>query len=333
MRIAMFSTKNYDRLFFERQNSVFKHDIQFIEMQLNEINVKTTAGYDAVCVFVNDEVNRKVIQELSKLGIKLIALRCAGFNNIDLAAAKEFNICVVRVPEYSPNAVAEHALALIQTLNRKTHKAYNRVREGNFSLQGLLGFDLNQKTVGIIGTGKIGTIFAKIMQGIGCNVIAYDPVQSDECSDLGVNYVSLDQLFKQADIISLHCPLNSKSKYIINQESISSMKSGVMIINTGRGGLVDTKALIQGLKSEKIAYVGLDVYEEEADLFFEDNSEHPIQDEVFARLMTFPNVLITGHQGFFTDTALTNIAQTTLQSLSHYQNRGHCRGLPSCVID
>ncbi len=249
---------------------------------------------------------------------RMIALRCAGYNNVDLAKAQELGIHVARVPAYSPYAVAEHAAGLILTLNRKYHKAYNRVREGNFSIEGLLGFDLHGKTVGVIGTGKIGQLFAKIMHGFGCQILAYDVHPAEECAKLGAKYVPLDELFAKSDIISLHCPLLPATKHLIDEEAIAKMKPGAMLINTSRGALINTKAAIEGLKTGQIGYLGIDVYEEEADLFFENKSETVIQDDVFARLMTFPNVLVTGHQAFFTENALQAIAEVTVENLGEF---------------
>lgn len=317
MKIAFFSTKPYDKEFFEKHNQT--HELTFYEVALSETSVRLAEGFDGICVFVNDKVNASIIEKLAKLGIKLIALRCAGFNNVDLEAAKNANLTVVRVPAYSPHAVAEHAVALIMTLNRKTHKAYNRVREGNFSLEKLSGFDLYQKTVGVIGTGKIGEAFARIMQGFGCKVIAYDVFPNQSLIDFGVKYVSLDEVLQQSDIISLHCPLTDKTLHLINETSIAQMKTGAMLINTSRGALVDTQAAIEGLKSKKIGYLGLDVYEQESNIFFNDLSEEILVDDTLARLMTFPNVLITSHQGFLTEEALTQIAVITLNNITSFE--------------
>lgn len=317
MKIAFFSTKSYDREFFNRY--VTTHEIIYFEARLGTQTVNLTAGCDAVCVFVNDRLHAAVIAELKKAGVKLIALRCAGFNNVDLDAAKASGIKVVRVPAYSPHAVAEHAVALIMTLNRKTHKAYNRVREGNFSLERLTGFDLYEKTVGVIGTGKIGQAFCNIMQGFGCKVLAFDLMENKALAATGVEYVPLVDVLEQCDIISLHCPLNELTKHIINQQTLGMMKEGVMLINTSRGGLIDTVAVIESLKNGKIGYLGLDVYEQEEKLFFKDLSENIIQDDVIMRLLSFPNVLITSHQGFFTEEALTQIAQTTLGNIDAFE--------------
>ena len=320
MKIAMFSTKGYDRTFFDAINEEASHEITYFESRLTAETSSLVEGFGAVCPFVNDQVDASVLQTLADHGVELVALRSAGFNHVDLHAAADLGITVARVPAYSPHAVAEHTLALILGLNRQTHRAHNRVRERNFSLDGLLGFDVHQKTVGIIGTGKIGTVFAELMAGFGCTLLAHDPYPDDECRDLGVEYVRRDALFEKSHIISLHCPLTPETHHLIDDDAIARMKRGVMIINTSRGALIDTRAAIEGLKSEHIGYLGLDVYEEEADLFFEDLSDRVIQDDVFARLLTFPNVLITGHQGFFTREALTNIAETTLANITAYES-------------
>ena len=317
MKIAFFSTKSYDREFFDKYVSA--HEIIYFEAPLNEQTANLATGCNAVCVFVNDKLNAGIIAELKKAGVQLITLRCAGFNNVDLAAAKANDIKVVRVPAYSPHAVAEHAVALILTLNRKTHKAYNRVREGNFSLERLTGFDLYGKTVGVIGTGKIGASFCDIMLGFGCRVMAFDLVENKQLALKGVEFLPLIEVFEQADIISLHCPLNEQTKHIINGQTIQMMKEGVMLINTSRGGLIDTMSVIHALKTGRIGYLGLDVYEQEEQLFFNDLSENIIQDEVIMRLLSFPNVLITSHQGFFTEEALTQIAQTTLSNIDAFE--------------
>ena len=318
MKVAVFNTKSYDRKFLQEANKIYGHELVFFEVLLNEHTCKLAVGFKVVCVFVNDHVDRKVLAQLTELGVALIALRCAGFNNVDLKAADELGMTVVRVPAYSPHGVAEHAIALMLALNRKIYRAHNRVREGNFSLEGLLGFELHGKTVGIIGTGKIGSLVVKIMNGFGTNICLYDPIKSPECEKLG-QYVSLEELLQKSEIISLHLPLMPETHHIINKNALSQMKEGVMLINTSRGGLIDTRAVIASLKSGKIGYLGLDVYEEEEDLFFEDLSGHVIQDDVFARLLTFPNVIITGHQAFFTQTALKNIAETTLQNITDFE--------------
>ncbi len=324
MIVAVFNTKAYDRRFLQDANRDQRHQLLFHEPRLNRNTAALASGADAVCVFVNDVLDRATLEALARIGISAVALRCAGFNNVDLAAAEDLGLQVVRVPAYSPYAVAEHTVALILTLNRKTHRAHNRVHEGNFSLEGLLGFDLHGKVVGVIGTGKIGAIFSRIMTGFGCRVLAFDPLVNPDCLAIGVDYVAMEQLLSEADIVSLHCPLTPASRHLIDDRAIASMRQGCMLINTSRGGLIDAPALIRGLKSGKVGYVGLDVYEEEADLFFEDLSNTVIQDDVFARLTTFTNVLITGHQGFFTDSALENIATTTLANLTDLEIRGCC---------
>jgi len=327
MKIAVFSTKSYDRRFFDAANSGGGHRLIYFEERLSVKTTLLARGFRAVCVFVNDSLDRNVLAMLSKHGTDVVALRCAGFNNVDLEAAKEFGIEVVRVPAYSPKAVSEHTLALIMSLNRKTYRAHNRIREGNFSLEGLLGFEVHEKTVGIIGTGRIGQEFAKLMKGFGCEMLAFDPAVNAEVERLGVKYVSLDELLRGSDIISLHCPLLPGTHHMIDAGAIAKMRDGVMLINTSRGRLVDTRAVIEALKSGKIAYLGLDVYEEEGDMFFRDLSNNVIQDDVFARLLTFPNVIITGHQAFFTDTALRNIAETTLGNISDIEGGHRCENI------
>jgi D-lactate dehydrogenase len=315
MKILFFSTQPYDQRYFTEANHQFNYDLRFLEYPLNEDNTALIKGETVVCVFVNDQVNAAVLKQLHSQGVKLIALRCAGFNNVDLKAAADLGIQVVRVPAYSPHAVAEHAVALLLTLNRKICKANSRIRDNNFTLNGLEGFDLYQKTVGVIGTGNIGAVFCKIMLGFGCKVLAYD-VKSDpalECA--GVTYVPVQELLKASDIISLHCPLIGATHHLINEETIASMKRGAFLINTSRGALIDTKAVITALKTGQIGALGIDVYEQEEQLFFHDHSGSIIQDDVISRLMTFPNVLITSHQGFFTKEALTQIADTTLQNI------------------
>lgn len=320
MRIVVFSTRPYDRRFLEEINDQFGHDLTFLETPLTESTVPLAAGHEAVCVFVNDTLDSGVITSLQSLGVRLIALRCAGFNNVDLAAAEQAGIAVARVPAYSPHSVAEHTVGMMLTLIRKYHRTHNRVREGNFSLDGLLGFDLHGRTAGIIGTGKIGRETAKILRGFSCRVLACDPYPSDELTSEGVTYVPLDVLFMESESISLHCPLTPETRHIIDRDAIEHMRQGVMLINTSRGALVDTRAVIDALKSGKIGFLGLDVYEEEADLFFEDLSGQVIQDDVFARLMTFPNVLITSHQAFFTHEAMTAIATTTLSNAKAFED-------------
>ncbi|MFN3991249.1 MAG: 2-hydroxyacid dehydrogenase [Erythrobacter sp.] len=324
MRTAVFSSKPYDRAFLEPANLAAGagHDLRFFEARLAPDTAALAAGAQAVCLFVNDVADRAVLEALRAAGVRLIALRCAGFNNVDLSAAEELGIAVGRVPAYSPEAVAEHTTALILTLNRKTHRAYNRVREGNFQLDGLIGFDLKGRTVGIVGTGKIGLAFARIMRGFGCEVLGCDPLPSDEFAAIGARYASWDEVMETSDIISLHCPLTPATHYLVNAAAIARMKRGVMLINTGRGALVDTAALIAGLKRGQIGHVGLDVYEEEGDLFFENLSDQIIQDDVFARLVTFPNVLVTGHQAFFTAEAMEAIASTTIANLTSFATTG-----------
>lgn len=324
MRVAVFSTKPYDRKFLEEENRDHKHDLVYFEPGLNASTAALAVGFESVCVFVNDRLDAEVLRVLSNGGTRVVALRCAGFNNVDLLAAQELGLSVVRVPAYSPYAVAEHTAALLLALNRKIHRAHNRVREANFSLDGLLGFDLHGKTVGVVGTGRIGAIFVRIMHGFGCEIIAYDQVANPDCEAVGARYVDLPELLKESDIISLHCPLTPETQHMIDERAIAQMKTGVTLLNTSRGALIDARALIHGLKSGKIGYVGLDVYEEEADLFFEDLSGQVIQDDVFARLMTFPNAIITGHQAFFTANALRNIAATTLGNLSDYAQGKMC---------
>ncbi len=320
MKVAVFSTKPYDREYLDKFNRVNKHQLTYFDAALNAHSANLSLGFDAVCVFVNDKLDGETIEKLPANGIKLIALRCAGFNNVDTAAAAKKNIKVVRVPSYSPQAVAEHAVALILTLNRKTHKAYNRIRESNFSLEKLIGFNLYGKTVGVIGTGQIGTAFCQIMLGFGCTVIAHDINESDTLKKKGVQYKTLDDILHQSDIISLHCPLTHETHHLINQTSLSKIKEGAMLINTSRGGLVKTVDVIEALKSGKLGYLGIDVYEQEENLFFKDLSESIIQDDLIERLMSFHNVLITPHQGFFTKEALDGIATTTLKNITDFEN-------------
>jgi D-lactate dehydrogenase len=319
MVISFFSTQSYDKIFFDRHNK--SNEIRYFEVSLTEQTSALAKGSQAVCVFVNDKITEGVIQELSKMGIQLIVLRCAGYNNVNLEAAKQHGLTIVRVPAYSPHAVAEHAVALILTLNRKTHKAYNRVRDGNFSLDRLTGFDLYEKTVGVVGTGKIGVTFCRIMLGFGCKVLAYDVVENKALINEGVVYASLENLLKESDIVSLHCPLNDATHHLINTESLKTMKQRAMLINTGRGALIDTQAVIEALNIGQLGYLGIDVYEQEDKLFFRDFSESIIQDEVILRLMSFPNVLITAHQAFFTEEALTQIALITLQNISDFEDK------------
>jgi D-lactate dehydrogenase len=321
MKVALFSIKSYDRQSFTAANSSYGHELMFFEAQLNVNTAVLGAGFPAVCLFVNDVADAATLERLSSQGTRLLALRSAGFNNVDLQRAAELGLKVVRVPAYSPYATAEHAVALILTLNRKLYKAYNRVREDNFSLEGLLGFDLHGCTVGVIGTGRIGIVFAQIMQGFGCCLLGYDAYPNPQFTAIAnARYVPLSDLFANSDIISLHCPLLPETHHLINPQTIAQMKPGVMLINTSRGGLIDTPAVIAGIKSGKIGYVGIDVYEREDELFFEDLSDTIILDDTFQLLQSFPNVVITAHQGFFTRNALEAIAQTTLSNISEFEH-------------
>jgi len=331
MKILFFSAQPYDKLFFNRYNDTLGFELVFLEALLNEQTAGLVDNVDAVCVFVNDQVNAAVCKQLKLKGTKVIALRCAGFNNVDLEAAKANGLKVCRVAAYSPEAVAEHALALILTLNRKTHKAYNRVREQNFSLNGLLGFNLHGKTVGVIGTGNIGKAFCRIMLGMGCKVSAFDLIANKEMEALGVEYHPLMEVLK-SDVISLHCPLNNQTQHLINDETIAMMQKGVMLINTSRGALIDTKATIKALKSGQIAYLGIDVYEQEEHLFFRDLSDNVIQDDEIQRLMSFSNVLITAHQAFFTDEALGQIATTTLNNVHLLLKNGNLTNQAALLV-
>jgi D-lactate dehydrogenase len=319
MRIAVFSTKRYDRESMEAANAAHGHELVFLEPRLTPETAPLARGFPAVCAFVNDQLAAGALRTLAEGGTRLVALRSAGFNHVDLRAAGELGMTVTRVPAYSPHAVAEHAVGLILALDRKIHRAYNRVREGNFSLDGLLGFDLHGRTVGVVGTGKIGEAFARIMAGFGCRLLAADPYPRPEVAALGARYVPLATLFAEADVVALHCPLTPETHHVVDAAALARMKDGVMLINTGRGALVDTRAVIDALKRGKIGALGLDVYEEEAELFFEDHSGDVIADDVFARLLTFPNVLVTAHQGFFTDEALRAIAETTLANVSAFE--------------
>jgi D-lactate dehydrogenase len=322
MRVAVFSTKSYDKAYLDAANAG-QHQLVYLESRLDVATAFVAAGAEAVSVFVNDVVDAEVITMLAKQGVKLIALRCAGFNNVDLEAARLHGIIVARVPEYSPHSVAEHAVALMLSLNRKIHRASARVREANFSLDGLLGFDMYGKTVGVVGTGKIGLCVTKIMAGFGCKVLAFDPAPNQQCIDAGARYVTLPELLSGSDVISLHCPLTPDTHHLIDAQAIQMMKPGVMLINISRGAVIDTRAIILGLKSGVIGSLGLDVYEEEENLFFRDLSSTVIHDDVFARLLTFPNVVITGHQAFFTHEAVTEIANTTIANISAYEKTGN----------
>lgn len=318
MKTALFSAKSYDRTYFDRHAAEFGQEITYFENRLDSHSASLARGYGAICAFVNDQLDREVLALLAENGTKLIALRCAGYNHVDTEAAQELGLSVVRVPAYSPHAVAEHAVAMILTLNRKIHKAYNRVREGNFALDRLEGFDLYKKTVGVIGTGKIGQVFATIMQGFGCRVLAYDPYPNEALQKQGVDYVAIEALLRDSDVVSLHCPLTPENHHLINADTLKQMKDGVMLINTSRGALIDTKAILHALKHRKVGYLGIDVYEQETDFFFQDLSEEIITDDTLMRLIGFPNVLITSHQGFFTEEALTEIARITLTNLADY---------------
>jgi len=320
MKIIVFSTKPYDRVFLEAAAN--GQDLTFVEPALDATTVALAAGHEAVCVFVNDEVTADVVEAMAEQGVKLILLRCAGFNNVDVAAADRLGIAIGRVPAYSPHAVAEHTLGLILSLNRKIHRSYNRVREGNMSLDGLLGFDLFGKTVGVVGTGEIGSVVCHILHGFGCRVLAVDPFPNGALAALGVDYVSLDDLFGASDIITLHCPLTPETRHVIGASAFHKMRQGVMLINTSRGALIDTPAAIDALKDGKLGALGIDVYEEEAHLFFEKLSGQVIHDGVFARLLTLPNVLVTGHQAFFTKEALEAIAGTTIANANAFEHHG-----------
>ena len=318
-KIAFFGAKPYDIASFDKVNEKYNYDIRYYKGHLNPNNVVLTQDTDVVCIFVNDTADAAVIDAMVDNGVKLLALRCAGFNNVDLKAAKG-KLPVVRVPAYSPYAVAEYSLALMLSLNRKIHRAYWRTRDGNFSLNGLMGFDMHGKTIGIIGTGKIAKILIRLLKGFGMRILAYDLYPDMKfAGEEGISYVSLDELYRESDIISLHCPLTDQTKYMIDKDSIDKMKEGVMIINTGRGQLINTNDLIEGLKEKKIAAAGLDVYEEEGEYFYEDKSDKIIDDDVLALLLSFNNVIVTSHQAFFTKEALHNIAETTLQNIEDFR--------------
>lgn len=321
MKIAVYSTKHYDQKYLEQVNQQYGFELVFFDFLLSESTAKTAVDCDAVCIFVNDDGSRPVLEELAGLGVRYIALRCAGFNNVDLDAAAELGLQVVRVPAYSPEAVAEHAVGLMMTLNRRIHRAYQRTRDANFSLDGLTGFNMHNKTAGIIGTGKIGIATLRIFKGFGMRLLAFDPYPSEQALALGAEYVDLKTLFAESHVISLHCPLTAENHHLLNAQAFSQMRDGVMIINTSRGGLIDSQAAIDALKQQKIGALGMDVYENERDLFFEDKSNDVIQDDVFRRLSACHNVLFTGHQAFLTAEALTAISDTTLENLSQL-NRG-----------
>lgn len=316
MKIVFFSAKPYDKLFFDKANQQYGFEIEYYETHLGPHIVNVVENAEAVCVFVNDKLNAEVLEVLAARGVKIIALRCAGFNNVDLETAKRLGFSVCRVPAYSPEAVAEHAVAMLLTINRKTHKAYNRVREQNFALNGLLGYNLHGKTIGVVGTGKIGKAFCNIMLGFGCNIIAYDLYEDKSLKEKGVTYVPFSNLLLQSDIISLHCPLTPENHYLLNKETIHQMKPGVTIINTSRGGLINTADMIHALKTRQVGALCIDVYEQEEKLFFRDLSASIIEDDNIQRLMSFPNVLITAHQAFFTEEAIAEIAQVTMNSIA-----------------
>ncbi len=317
MQIAVFSAKPYDQAFLLRAATA-EVEFQCFELQLNPSTAVMAHGAEVVSAFVNDDLGRETLSLLAEGGTRLIALRCAGYNQVDLAAAAALGIRVVNVPAYSPYAVAEHTIALMLALSRKLPRAYNRVRDGNFSLDGLLGFDFYAKTLGVIGGGKIGQLVAERMRAFGCRILIYDPFNEETCRRLGFESVDLDSLFEASDIISLHCPLNDQTRHLINRDSVAQMKLGVMLINTSRGALMDTQAVLDGLKAHHIAYLGMDVYEQEGSLFFEDHSLDIIQDDVIQRLITLPNVIVTGHQAYFTKEALQHIAETTVSNILEY---------------
>jgi D-lactate dehydrogenase len=324
MKVAVFSTKRYDQHFLNAANRNYGHELVFYEPRLTLKTAKLADDFPVVCAFINDQLGEETLEAIAASGTQLIALRSAGFNNVDLSAADRLGLRVMRVPAYSPYAVAEHAVGLILMLNRKLYRAYNRVRDDNFSLDGLLGFDLHGTTVGIIGTGNIGECFARIMKGFGCRLLAYDIQQNPDCVQMGVKYMELPDVLADSDVVSLHCPLVPDTYHLINSESLQQMKQGVMLINTSRGGLVDTPAVISAIKSGKIGYLGLDVYEEEGNLFFQDLSDTVIQDDTFQLLQSFPNVVITAHQAFFTRNALEAIAETTLSNISDFAEGRPC---------
>ncbi|EOI2315164.1 MULTISPECIES: 2-hydroxyacid dehydrogenase [Proteus] len=317
MKIVSYSTKHYDRKHMEwvNQHNGYHYDIEYFDFNLTEQTAKNAVGADAVCIFVNDDANRAVLQELASLNIHILALRCAGFNNVDLKAAAELGITVVRVPAYSPEAIAEHTVGMMLSLNRRIHRAYQRTRDANFSLEGLTGFNMHNRTAGIIGTGKIGLATLRILKGFGMKLLAYDPYPNQAVLDLGAEYVNLATLYANSHVISLHCPLTAENHHLLNESAFSQMKDGVMIINTSRGALIDSAAAINALKQGKIGALGMDVYENERDLFFEDKSNDVIQDDVFRRLSSCHNVLFTGHQAFLTEEALISISETTLHNI------------------
>ncbi len=318
MKVAIFSTKPYDQRFLEAANAHAAHELVFLEDRLNARTATLAGGAEAVCAFVNDDLSAGALRVLADQGIKLIALRCAGFNQVDVKTAEAFGISVRRVPAYSPYAVAEFTIGLMLTLSRKYHRAFNRVREGNFGIDGLLGFDLHGRTVGIVGTGRIGVLTAKPLAAMGCRVLGCDPFHNAEFAENGGAYVSFEDLLARSDIISLHCPLTPESYHLFNAQTLAKTKTGVMIVNTSRGALIDAVAMVEALKRGQVGFLGIDVYEQEADIFYEDLSGEILQDDVLQRLLTFPNVLVTSHQAYFTDTALLNIARTTIENLDDF---------------
>lgn len=324
MQVAVFSARSYDRQFLTAANEAAGslHDLVFFNARLAADTAALARGHEAVCPFVNDRLSSATLEVLASSGVRLVALRCAGFNNVDLSAARRLGITVARVPAYSPYAVAEHTVALILSLDRKIHRAYVRVREGNFALEGLLGFDLRGRTAGIVGTGRIGVEVARILHSFGCRLLAFDPSPTEAFIAIGGEYTALEPLLERSDIVTLHCPLTPQTRHMIGPAAIARMRTGVMLINTSRGAIIDTPAVIAGLKSGRIGYLGLDVYEEEGDLFFENLSDQVIGDDVFARLLTFPNVLITGHQGFFTAEALAAVSAATIENISLFERSG-----------
>lgn len=327
MKIAIYSAKSYDRKYIELINAKYNFDLEFFDFMLNESTARLAEHCEVVCIFVNDDGNRKVLEKLAALGVKIVALRCAGFNNVDLKAAQELDIKVVRVPAYSPEAVAEHTVGLMMTLNRRIHRAYQRTREANFSLEGLIGFNMHGRTVGVIGTGKIGVAVMRILKGFGMHILAYDPFKNPAVEELGAEYVELDELYARSHVITLHCPATPENYHLLNREAFAKMKDGVMIINTSRGSLIDTPAAIDALKQRKIGALGMDVYENERDLFFEDKSNEVILDDVFRRLSSCHNVLLTGHQAFLTEEALTSIADVTLSNVYKLKSGKECENI------
>lgn len=323
MRVAVFSTKPYDRTFLDAAAEGTGHELHYFEARLTADTAGLARGHDAACIFVNDEADAEALRILKEGGVSLVACRCAGFNQVDVPVAKELGIAVVRVPAYSPHAVAEYAVGLMLALNRHIPRAYNRVREGNFMLDGLMGFDMHGKTAGVVGTGKIGGLVAKILRGFGCDVVAHDAYINPDCTAIGVEYVGLDDLLARSDVVSLHCPLTPETRHLINARTLGLMKPGAMLVNTSRGDVIDTGAVVGALKSGRLGSLGIDVYEEEEHYFFEDFSSRVIEDDVLARLLTFPNVLVTGHQAFFTREAIGNIARTVVDSFTNYE-----KGLP-----